>query len=195
MNSWAPRYSQQILEKNLSKAKCDVHRATFMYLFSEMVKYAMQSSNNLDDVQAKLASFGAPVGRQMLDLLFLRERMQKREIRLLSFLVFLKSIFWRCIFGKEADDLERDGLDEHTYYMIEREPVVNKFTRFTYDPTESERKNVPLNLAAFNCGIIESALTCAGFPCKVAVTWHKGTTYVIKFYDNVIAREQGLDSR
>lgn len=50
----------------------------------------------------------------MLDVVFLRERMQKREIRLLSFLVFLKTTFWRCIFGKEADDLERDGLDERT---------------------------------------------------------------------------------
>ncbi|VDO13973.1 unnamed protein product [Rodentolepis nana] len=195
MSSRNPKLAQQILEKNLSKAKADVHRATFMYLFSEMVKYAMHSSKNVDDAQAKLASFGAPIGRQMLDLIFLRDKLQKREIRLLGFLLFLKSTFWRSIFGKEADDLEKDGLDERTYYMIEREPFVSKFTRYTYEPSESERKAVPLNLAAFNCGIIESALSSAGFPCKVAITWHKGTTYVIKFHESVIAREHNLDTR
>lgn len=117
----------------------------------------------------------------MLDLVFLRERMQKREIRLLSFLVFLKSVFWRCIFGKEADDLERDGLDEHTCkpslyvlisvvllfadYMIEREPVVNKFTRFNYDPSESERKNGSSGSSTlcFSVGVFIALLSCHNF--------------------------------
>ncbi|KAL7053560.1 hypothetical protein AAHC03_027023 [Spirometra sp. Aus1] len=128
-----------------------------------MVKYAMQNSKSIDEVQQKLAELGRPIGRRMMDLVYLRERPQKRDVRLFQILLFLKSTFWRSLFGKEANELERDGLVENTFYMIERKPLVNKFTRYTYEGTELERKNVPLNLAAFNCGIIEAALTDAGF--------------------------------
>ncbi|KAL7054188.1 hypothetical protein AAHC03_026409 [Spirometra sp. Aus1] len=160
-----------------------------------MVKYAMQNSKSIDEVQQKLAELGRPIGRRMMDLVYLRERPQKRDVRLFQILLFLKSTFWRSLFGKEANELERDGLVENTFYMIERKPLVNKFTRYTYEGTELERKNVPLNLAAFNCGIIGAALTAAGFPCQVSVTWHKGSTYVIKFDNCVIQRERQMESR
>lgn len=91
----------------------------------------------------------------MLDLVHLRDRIQKRETRLLSFLFFLKNKFWAAVFGKEADQLERDRNDERTCklvsreriyqnlpdYMIEKEPLVNRYTRYTFEPPESERKS------------------------------------------------------
>ncbi|KAF9824745.1 hypothetical protein SFRURICE_016854 [Spodoptera frugiperda] len=52
-----------------------------------------------------------------------------------------------------------------------------------------------LNCATFNAGIIEAVLTKSGFPAKVTAHWHKGTTYMVKFEDSVIARDKSLDDR
>lgn len=32
-------------------------------------------------------------------------------------------------------------------------------------------------------------------PAKVTAHWHKGTTYMVKFEDSVIARDKTLDDR
>ena len=41
--------------------------------------------------------------------------------------LFVKSTLWKTLFGKEADKLEHANDDERTYYIIEKEPLVNKF--------------------------------------------------------------------
>ncbi|CAI2731217.1 unnamed protein product [Schistosoma spindalis] len=110
----------------------------------------------------------------MLDVVYLREKSTKRDIRLYNALIFLKSNFWKNLFNKEADELERDGVDENLFYMIEHEPVVNRFTRFTYDEKDEKRKtSAPLNIAAFNAGIVEAFLSNIGFVsylhCKLFV--------------------------
>lgn len=61
-----------------------------------------------------MADFGRLVGERMVDLVYSREKPQRRDIRLCNALLFLKSAFWKNLFGKEADELERDGDDENT---------------------------------------------------------------------------------
>lgn len=95
---------------------------------------------------------------------------------------------WRALFGKEADKLEQANDDDKTYYIIEKEPLVN-----TYISVPKE--NSTLNCAAFTGGIIEAILTHSGFPAKVTVHWHKGTTLMIKFDEAVIARDKVLEGR
>uniref|UniRef100_A0A665TZ75 Trafficking protein particle complex 5 n=1 Tax=Echeneis naucrates TaxID=173247 RepID=A0A665TZ75_ECHNA len=41
----------------------------------------------------------------------------------------------------------------------------------------------------------QAILTNSGFPAKVTVHWHKGTTLMIKFDDTVIARDKALEGR
>uniref|UniRef100_A0A671P3C0 Trafficking protein particle complex subunit 5-like n=1 Tax=Sinocyclocheilus anshuiensis TaxID=1608454 RepID=A0A671P3C0_9TELE len=41
----------------------------------------------------------------------------------------------------------------------------------------------------------QAILTHSGFPAKVTVHWHKGTTLMIKFDEAVIARDKSLDGR
>ncbi len=67
------------------------------------------------------------VGARILDLLFVRERASRRETKLLNALLMVKSTLWKALFGKEADKLERANDDDKTYYIIEREPLVNRF--------------------------------------------------------------------
>ena len=62
-----------------------------------------------------------------MDLVFVREKAAKRETKLLNVLLFVKSTLWKTLFGKEADKLEHANDDERTYYIIEKEPLVNKF--------------------------------------------------------------------
>uniref|UniRef100_A0A803TD04 Trafficking protein particle complex 5 n=1 Tax=Anolis carolinensis TaxID=28377 RepID=A0A803TD04_ANOCA len=93
-----------------------------------------------------------------------------------------------ALFGKEADKLEQANDDDKTYYIIEKEPLIN-----TYISVPKE--NSTLNCASFTAGIVEAMLTCSGFPAKVTAHWHKGTTLMIKFDESVIARDKALDGR
>uniref|UniRef100_A0A8C2SR89 Trafficking protein particle complex subunit 5 n=1 Tax=Coturnix japonica TaxID=93934 RepID=A0A8C2SR89_COTJA len=95
---------------------------------------------------------------------------------------------WRSLFGKEADKLEQANDDDKTYYVIEREPLVNTFISVP-------RENSTLNCAAFTAGLVEAVLGASGFPAKVTAHWHKGTTLMIKFEEGVIARDKSLEGR
>ena len=57
---------------------------------------------------------GGHVGQRIVDVLFIRERNTKREIRLINVLVFIKSSVWKALFSKEADNLESATDDETT---------------------------------------------------------------------------------
>ncbi|ELV09980.1 Trafficking protein particle complex subunit 5 [Tupaia chinensis] len=103
-------------------------------------------------------------------------------------LLFVKGAVWKALFGKEADKLEQANDDARTFYIIEREPLIN-----TYISVPKE--NSTLNCASFTAGIVEAVLTHSGFPAKVTAHWHKGTTLMIKFEEAVIARDRALEGR
>ena len=66
---------------------------------------------------------------------------------------------------------------------IEKDPLVNTFISVPKDKGS-------LNCAAFVAGIIEAVLDGANFPAKVSAHWHKGTTFMVKFEESVIARDK-----
>lgn len=43
----------------------------------------------------RLSELGQQVGSRMLDILVLREKGMKREVRVLNILLFIKSVLWR----------------------------------------------------------------------------------------------------
>ncbi|KAI1280927.1 Trafficking protein particle complex subunit 5 [Halotydeus destructor] len=176
------------LEKSVTKLKAEVSLSAYALLFSEMVQYCQHRVHTVPELQKRLSDMGAHVGQRMVDILFIRERNTKREIRLINVLMFVKSTVWKALFSKEADNLESATDDETTYYIIESEPIVNKFISVPKDKSS-------LNCAAFVGGIIEAILAETNFPAKVTVHWHKGTTFMIKFDDSVILRDKGLDSK
>merc|ERR1711893_25363 len=117
-----------------------------------------------------------------------RDRAAKRELKLLNALLMVKTNLWKNLFGKEADKLEHANDDERTYYIIEKEPLVNKFISVPKDKGS-------LNCASFVAGIIEAVLNGCNFPAKVTAHWHKGTTFMIKFDESVISRDKMVDGR
>ncbi|VDN82427.1 unnamed protein product [Brugia pahangi] len=174
-----------ILDKSLSRGKTEVNFSSFALLFAEMIRYANNRSNTVGDLQDKLLGYGKFVGSRLLDVIVLREKGYKREIKLLNMLMFVKGTIWKNLFNKEADKLERSNDDPCQYLLIEKEPIVN-----TYISVPKDKGN--LNCASFIAGIIEAVLEASNFPCKVSAHWHDGTTYIIQFDRLVIARENSL---
>ncbi|XP_046990084.1 trafficking protein particle complex subunit 5-like [Schistocerca americana] len=182
------RPKTSILDKSLSRGKGEVSISCYALLFSELVQYCQNRVYTVPELQNKLAEIGQDVGVRLIDLLFVRERNCKREIKLLNMLLFIKSTLWKTLFGKEADKLEHANDDERTYYIIEKEPLVNKFISVPKDKSS-------LNCATFIAGIVEAFLNGCGFPAKVTAHWHKGTTYMVKFDDSVITKDKQMEER
>lgn len=177
------RSKTTILDKSLSRGKQEVSLPAFALLFSETVQYCQARSSTVPELQGKLHDLGFQVGARILDLMFVRDRAAKRELKLLNALLMVKTTLWKTLFGKEADKLEHANDDERTYYIIEKEPLVNTFISVPKDKGS-------LNCAAFVAGIVEAVLDGANFPAKVSAHWHKGTTFMVKFEESVIARDK-----
>jgi hypothetical protein len=140
------------------------------------------------DLQNRLAEMGKQVGLKLIDLIVLREKNYKRDIKLLPVLLFIRTTVWKTLFGKEADKLENSVDDPKQYYIIEKEPLVNKFISIPKDHKKS------LNCASFNAGIVEGVLETSGFPAKVVAQSHKGATYyVITFDESVVVRDKQVE--
>ncbi|XP_014673325.1 PREDICTED: trafficking protein particle complex subunit 5-like [Priapulus caudatus] len=182
------RTKNSILDRPLAKTKVDINLSTFGLLFSEMVQYSQNRVYTVPELQQRLGDLGRHVGFRILDLMFVRERNYKREVKLLNMLLFIKSSLWKTLFGKEADKLEHANDDEKTYYIIEKESLVNKYISVPKDKGS-------LNCAAFTAGIVEAVLEGCNFPAKVTAHWHKGTTLMIKFEESVIVRDKTLEGR
>ena len=180
--------STNILDRPLSKGKYEVNISSYALLFSEIVQYCQSSVFTVTELQEKLASFGETIGVRIIDTLTIRERGYRRDMKLLNVLMFIRSNLWKTLFGREADKLEHANDDIGTYYIIEKESLVNRFISIPKDKGS-------LNCAAFTAGILEGILNGCGFPATVTVHWHKGTTFLIKFDDSVIAREKIADGK
>uniref|UniRef100_A0A0N5AUE9 Mitochondrial DNA polymerase catalytic subunit n=1 Tax=Syphacia muris TaxID=451379 RepID=A0A0N5AUE9_9BILA len=148
-----------ILDKSLSKGKTEVNLSSFALLFAEMVRYANNHSNTVSELQEKLADYGKFVGSRLLDVIVVREKGYRREIKLLNMLMFVKGTVWKNLFNKEADKLERSNDDPCQYLLIEKEPIVNTYISIPRDKGT-------LNCASFIAGIIEAILEACNFPCK-----------------------------
>ncbi|XP_073690540.1 trafficking protein particle complex subunit 5-like [Garra rufa] len=177
-----------ILERALTRPKTEVSLSAFALLFSEMVQYCQNRVYSVSELQVRLADMGESETSRMRDVLVLREKNGKRETKVLNILLFIKVSVWKTLFVKEADKLEQANDDDKTYYIIEKEPVINAFISVP-------KENSTLNCAAFTAGIVEAILTHSGFPAKVTAHWHKGTTLMIKFDEAVIARDKQLDGK
>merc|ERR1712142_691776 len=154
--------------------------------FSSQKQFSIVRSSTVPELQGKLHDLGWQVGARIIDLIFVRDRTAKRELKLLNALLMVKTTLWKTLFGKEADKLEHANDDERTYYIIEKEPLVNTFISVPKDKGS-------LNCAAFVAGIVEAVLVGCNFPAKVTAHWHKGTTFMVKFDEQVIKRDKMID--
>jgi len=190
------RYSssrKSIYDRHLNRSqRSELSKASFAFLFGEMVQYAQKRVNGIADLEKKLNLHGYSIGQRLLELLLWREgRSAKRETRILGILQFITTTVYRSIFNKPADGLEKSRDNEDEYMLIDNDPMVNSYISV---PKEMSQ----LNCAAFVAGIIEAVLDGCLFPGRV--TAHSvpteqlpaKTVFLIKFDDSVIERESVL---
>ena len=94
-NSNKKNVSIQILDRPLSKIRSEISHSAFAFLFSEIVQYAYNRISSIEDLQSKLEELGFEVGQRVIELVGCRERITKRETKILGILqvlIYLQSI-------------------------------------------------------------------------------------------------------
>jgi len=169
-----------------------VSLSAFGFLFSELVQYHQTRINTTAELEKELAASGYPVGVRMLELVSFREKVTKRETRIVGMLSYIKDNMWKAMFGKPADALERSTDKEDEYMIHDKAPLVNSYISV---PKEYGH----LNCAAFVAGCVQGMLESGDFPARVtAHTVALGgnnetrTTILVKFAPEVMEREKRL---
>ncbi|KAL9635695.1 MAG: hypothetical protein Q9204_002534 [Flavoplaca sp. TL-2023a] len=192
-----PSNRKTIYDRNLNRTRtAELSRASFAYLFGEMVSYAQKRVTGIQDLERKLNEQGYPIGLRLLPLLLYREppRTSVRPNRILPLLQFIHGPFWRHLFGRTADAIEHSSTANNEYMISDNEPLVNQYISV---PKEMNQ----LNCAAYVAGMIEGV--CDGCGLKAAVSAHNGgtemwpgkTVFLIRFDDGVVEREALLDTK
>ena len=76
----------QILDRPLSKHRIDVSHSAFAFLFSEIVQYAYNRISSIEGLTSRLEELGFGVGQRLIELIGCRERITKRETKILGIL-------------------------------------------------------------------------------------------------------------
>ncbi|KAL8842108.1 MAG: hypothetical protein Q9176_002800 [Flavoplaca citrina] len=192
-----PSNRKTIYDRNLNRTRtAELSRASFAYLFGEMVSYAQKRVTGIQDLERKLNEQGYPIGLRLLPLLLYREppRTSVRPNRILPVLQFIHGPFWRHLFGRTADAIEHSSTANNEYMISDNEPLVNQYISV---PKEMNQ----LNCAAYVAGMVEGV--CDGCGLKAAVSAHNGgtemwpgkTVFLIRFDDGVVEREGLLDTK
>ncbi|KAI1001960.1 hypothetical protein K3495_g6245 [Podosphaera aphanis] len=195
-----PSSGKTIYHRPLNRSRTtELSQASFAYLFSEMVGYAQHRVTGIQDLEKRLNVQGYPIGVRLLDLLLYREpsRSQTRPLNVIALLQFVTTTFWRHLFSRPADALEKSSNPKtpDEYMISDNEPVVNQYISV---PKEMNQ----LNCAAFVAGMVEGICDAAGFPARVTAhsvgkgeegeLWPGKTVFLIKFQPEVLEREAFL---
>ena len=104
--------STTIYERDISRSRGEVSLSAFSYLFSEIVQYSQNRVVSVSDLISRLEELGYNMGQRAFELLSIRERAARREIRLVSMLQYVSTVFWKFCFNKAADNLEKSIQNE-----------------------------------------------------------------------------------
>ena len=181
-----------IYDRNL-KTRKEVSASSFYFLFSEIVQFCIHNNNH--DLEKQLEDLGIPLGARFLELISIREKNSKKETTVVNMLMLIRNNLWPLMFNKSNCVVEQHMDQENIYMIKEVEP--NMCNLFASLP----RGQSHTNCASFIAGIIEGLLIAAKFPAKVSAVFDEGdehkpeeaeekkTVYLIKFEEEVIARE------
>ncbi|KAL2851486.1 NO signaling/Golgi transport ligand-binding domain-containing protein [Aspergillus pseudoustus] len=206
-----PSNRKTIYDRHLNRSRnAELSRASFAFLFGEMVTYAQRRVTGIQDLERRLNEQGYPLGLRLLDLLFYRTistsssstltssstsaSPPNRPLRILPLLHLIHGPLWRLLFNRPADALEHSvSPDTPNEYMItDNDPLVN-----TYISVPKEMNQ--LNCAAFVAGIIEGVCDGCGFEAKVTAhnqpteMWPSRTIFLLRFGESVMEREKVLE--
>ncbi|GEQ67499.1 hypothetical protein JCM33374_g1164 [Metschnikowia sp. JCM 33374] len=187
-----PTSQSSIYDRNINTKKIsEISLSTLGFLFCEVVSWAHSKSKGVSDLEGRLNGLGYQIGQRYLELVKSREGIKygKREIRIIEILQFIHGPFWKAVFGKTANELEKSQDVHDEYMIIDNMPLVSKFISIPKEYGD-------LNCSAFVAGIIEGALDSSGFHANVVA--HSApsaeaplrTVFLVKFDDSLFTREE-----
>ena len=145
---------------NREKEKEKVSLSIFALLFSEIIQYYQNRVYNITDLERKLEELGYSIGYRILEIVSIRERTYRREVKVVNFLTFISTTIWKYLFNKDADALESSFDKEDEYMIRENKPLTNTFISVPSDMGS-------LNCASYVAGIIAGILDSANFNATV----------------------------
>ena len=83
--------------KQLRIPRRGISHSAFAFLFSEIVLYSLSRSNMVSDLGQKLEDMGHDVGQRLLDLIVLRERPGRRDLKIVQMLQFVSGTCWKML--------------------------------------------------------------------------------------------------
>lgn len=186
-----PNSNVSIFDRNVTtKKSAGISISSLAFLFCEIVSWAHRLSCSILDLENRLNGLGYQIGQKYIELIKLREGMKygKRENKILEILQFIHGQFWRALFGKTANELEKSQNIDDEYMISDNFPILSQFVSIPKDYGN-------LNCSAFIAGIIEGALDISGFHATVVAHsspiagFPQRTTYLIKFDALLFIRE------
>jgi len=91
------------LDRPVGRPRTEISLSAFSYLFAEIVQYSQGRVTHIQELEARLANLGASVGSRLMEVLILRDRGGKRELRIIPVLSLIATTLWKNLFGKQAD--------------------------------------------------------------------------------------------
>lgn len=186
-----PTSFNSIFDRNITTKKgTGISNSTLAFLFCEIVSWAHRLSCSILDLENRLNGLGYLIGQKYLELVKLREGMKygKRENKILEILQFIHGPFFRAIFGRSANELEKSQDVNDEYMIIDNTPLISRYISIPKDYGN-------LNCSAFVAGIIEGALDLSSFHATVVAHsspidgYPQRTIYLIKFDPLLFTRE------
>ncbi|KAA6408486.1 MAG: TRAPP I complex [Lasallia pustulata] len=190
-----PSNRKTIYDRHLNRTRTsELSRASFAYLFSEIVTYAQRRVTGIQDLERRLSAQASPLGPRLLPLLLYRSppRSTPRPHRILALLTFITQPLWRHLFARPADSLEKSTANDNEYMIADNEPLVN-----TYVSVPKEMSQ--LNCAAFVAGVLEGVCEAAGLGAQVTAhnagteLWPGRTVFLVRFEGGVVEREGAVE--
>lgn len=187
-----PTSENSIYDRNINTKKLtDINSSTLGFLFGETVSWALEKSKGIQDLENRLNGLGYQLGQRYLELVKLRAGIKhgKRSIRIIEILQFIYGPFWKAIFGKTANELEKSQDVDDEYLVTENDPFMSRYISIP-------KEYGSLNCSAFVAGIIEGALDSSGFHATVIAhsaptdEYPLRTVFLVKFDLALFLREE-----
>ncbi|CAL5998543.1 TRAPPC5/Trs31 [Hexamita inflata] len=166
----------QAFQKLLTtKSDSQINMNLFGQLFCEYLLYCRKKQQTIEDTEKMISDVGYDVGLRMWELFQLKERFSipdkqvttKNDLQTAkSVLDKIKDKYWKFLFGKPADALDKIKAADLQFYLIDKKPVTDTFISYPVNKQNQYQGYLP---SSFVAGILKSALDSSGIDCTVQV--------------------------
>lgn len=144
---------------NVNSSSADHHQISispvslsfFVFLINEVFRYVQKDADSLAQVESRLKDLGSDVGRRMLEIYALHEKLEKREQGRIPVLSLISNNIWKFLFGKPAESLEKNVDNPNEYMIWENCPI---YCRQLSMPPELG----DFTVSSFTAGMVQSFL-------------------------------------